>query len=404
MIEITKARINTIKNIKLIYFYPIDNFLGNESNKYIGAKIVYGNAETISIDYKDKYFGYFIKKIREVYNQEKKEGNIVLLGSLAKIILDFKTAITTENNTSKKSERQIPLFEVVNKKEEKYLDVLKEVMKFIISLYIDSENITIDEVKGYNNRYLLTYTSENMTETIPLIIYNSNNGICFRTNRIANTNYLVQGKIYEEAAEIIASFENEKIRGNIRFIPNQNKIIKEASDINGIIYYDESEQEINTEILDSCFNILNLPKPETGLKIGNTYILCQKETIEGTEEFLYSYVLYIVNLNHDMIITKIAKSEINKYQGSIIASLEETMEEYSLTRISVEDNDYILIQRKTLEDNKPSYYYMALEVEDGISFDNPLEVISSFDLVNIESQEDIKKKILERRKDNGGNE
>ena len=71
--EVREASINQIKNISLIYIYTTDSILNNDSNKYIGAKVVYDGNKTINIDYKDKHFGIFIKRILEQYNKEKEK-------------------------------------------------------------------------------------------------------------------------------------------------------------------------------------------------------------------------------------------------------------------------------------------------------------------------------------------
>ena len=85
--KLSEAQIYSIKNLDLIYIFATDSILNNETNKYIGAKVVYDNKKTLTFDYTDKYFEKYIKKILEVYNNEKDNRNIVLLGDIQ---LDYK--------------------------------------------------------------------------------------------------------------------------------------------------------------------------------------------------------------------------------------------------------------------------------------------------------------------------
>ena len=82
--DLITAQISEIKNLNLIQIYATDSIFNNNTNKYIGARVVFNNNNVLSLNYKDKHFQVFIKKILEKYKEEKDKGNIILLGELTK--------------------------------------------------------------------------------------------------------------------------------------------------------------------------------------------------------------------------------------------------------------------------------------------------------------------------------
>ena len=60
---LTNSKINTVRNINLIYVFSTNSIFNKESNKYVGIKIVYNNSVVLEADYKDPLFGDLIKRI-----------------------------------------------------------------------------------------------------------------------------------------------------------------------------------------------------------------------------------------------------------------------------------------------------------------------------------------------------
>ena len=82
--DLITAQISEIKNLNLIQIYATDSVFNDNTNKYIGARVVFNNNNVLSLNYKDKHFQIFIKKILEKYKEEKDNRNIILLGELTK--------------------------------------------------------------------------------------------------------------------------------------------------------------------------------------------------------------------------------------------------------------------------------------------------------------------------------
>ena len=72
--DIIEAKISEIKNLNLIYVFTTDNILRDKNSEYIGVKIVYDKDKVLNLDYKNKHFELFLKKILSRYNKEKDKG------------------------------------------------------------------------------------------------------------------------------------------------------------------------------------------------------------------------------------------------------------------------------------------------------------------------------------------
>ena len=62
--ELKEVQISEIKNLNLIYVFTTDSIFKKGSNKYVGARVVFeNNTRSFALDYKDKHFQKFIKRI-----------------------------------------------------------------------------------------------------------------------------------------------------------------------------------------------------------------------------------------------------------------------------------------------------------------------------------------------------
>ena len=51
--DLITAQISEIKNLNLIQIYATDSIFNNNTNKYIGARVVFNNNNVLSLNYKD---------------------------------------------------------------------------------------------------------------------------------------------------------------------------------------------------------------------------------------------------------------------------------------------------------------------------------------------------------------
>ena len=61
--NLTEVQISEVKNLNLIYIFTTDHILKGKTEKYIGAKVVFDDHRTLSLDYKSPYFEEFLKRI-----------------------------------------------------------------------------------------------------------------------------------------------------------------------------------------------------------------------------------------------------------------------------------------------------------------------------------------------------
>ena len=362
--EVREASINQIKNISLIYIYTTDSILNNDSNKYIGAKVVYDGNKTINIDYKDKHFGIFIKRILEQYNKEKEKRKIVLLGDLTKKLMDTKSFDVVEKTINSTS-MQIPLFKIENRNFLKYKSALKEIIKLILISNLKYDNVIIKDIKGYNNHYQVTYQVGNIYKTFPMIIYNDEDTLFFEINRIGNLNTDIQGKIELKSQKIEATYNDNNYSAEI--IYDSEKRITSKKIMNDLIplHYEETNEIVTDEeinIVKDYINLLDVEIPNNILKVGdNSYLLSQTTSYDKDEDTLYNVVSYLLTIDDTVSLTKTVVDGFTKYNGEVNSILGKTTQEIILKKIKVDGKEYLVEEIKTKTENTETYEYNIID-------------------------------------------
>ena len=362
--EVREARINQIKNISLIYIYTTDSILNNDSNKYIGAKVVYDNNKTINIDYKDKHFGTFIKRIIEQYQKEKDKRRIVLLGDLTKKLMEtlsFDLVEEKVNSTSK----QIPLFKVENRNLLKYKSALKEIITLVMTRNLKYDNIKVKDINGYNNHYQVTYQVGNIEKTFPMIIYNDEDTLYFEINRIDKLNTDIHGSIELKGQKLEVTYDDGEYSAKI--IYDSESCITSKSMMKDLIplHYEETNDVITDEEIKSIKSYLNLFEdeiPSNILKVGdNSYLLSQINSEEKDEDILYNVVSYLITIDEPLIATKTIVDGFIKYNGEVKSILGKTTKEIMLKKIKVDGKETFIEEIRTTTNNTESFEYNVLD-------------------------------------------
>lgn len=362
--EVREARINQIKNISLIYIYTTDSILNNDSNKYIGAKVVYDNNKTINIDYKDKHFGTFIKRIIEQYQKEKDKRKIVLLGDLTKKLMETLSFDIVEKEANSTSE-QIPLFKVDNKNLLKYKSALKEIITLVMTRNLKYDNIKVKDIKGYNNHYQVTYQVGNIEKSFPMILYNDEDTLYFEINRIEKLNTDIHGKIELKGQRLEVTYADSEYFAEI--IYDSESLITSKSIEKDLIplHYEETSDVITDEEIQSiksCLDLFGDDIPNNILKVGErSYLLSQTNSEENGDDILYNVVSYLITIDEPLIITKTVVDGFIKYKGEVSSILGKTKQEITLKKIKVEGQDTIIQEIRTTTDNNETFEYNILD-------------------------------------------
>jgi len=380
--DLIEAKIAEIKNLNLIYIFTTDSILKNNTEKYIGTKIVYNKDQTITLDYKSPYFSKFIQKILSRYNKEKNKRNIILLGDLTKkIVQDSFFTIVEE----KKDFNQVSsiLVNTKNNKVKGYGKYLEKVIKTILKSIMNYEIVSIESIDGFNYKYVVNYSIGNIKKQLFLLMFIKDNSIDFKISNIDGKNVNISGTIEDNFNNIELKWceENNNIKGIIVYDSKEKNITEKLYKNEERIIskeYEDTMLEEDEKIISFYINICNLKQLENIMKIDdNCYFLSDNEVITEKEGTVYNNISLMINiLDDEVIIKQREKSGISKYNDEIKAVLEEIINEFTLKKLNIDNNFYILIENKTSINDIISYNYKVLKLDSDKNFFEPFDISS----------------------------
>lgn len=401
--DVREAKIREIKNLNLIYFYSADSIFKGNTNKYIGAKVVYNDKDVIHIDYKDKNFGIFVKRILERYNKEKDRKEIILLGEFTrKLINESSFSILETSKRDDSIREEIPFFEVENKNLKRYESYLKEVLKMIISLNIKFDDFEITKIRGYNNHYVVTYKIRNIEYNFPIILYNNEDELNFRINRISDVNTDIKGTIKMSSGKVDVSYNDGDIKANLFYNALEDSVTKEVKNNLDVIYYDETRDVVLTEDMNKLkfyFDLLEFDMPSNIIKVNDdTFLLSEEVSNMDEEDILYKTTTYLISMKKDnTIITKNVVNGFSKYDNRVNVVLDYETEEYMLKNVSVNNKNSILQEKRLTDKSGTTYSYDIYEVEDNYTLDDKFKIEKKYKVKKMDTLSDIKSGILHER-------
>lgn len=381
--DLITAQISEIKNLNLIQIYATDSIFNNNTNKYIGARVVFNNNNVLSLNYKDKHFQIFIKKILEKYKEEKDNRNIILLGELTKkLVADPDFQVLNRKEKVGVQDKGISALNIRSINIKFYEHFIKETIKLILMIYKKYESIDIKGMSGFNNKYIINYNINGINKQIPLIILQIDGNIIFKINKINDLNIPINGIIKSENGSLNISWQNrnEEIVGNILY-DAENKIVERKVSFNGItIFHNEDKEEIeekDLEIIKFYYDLCELEIPNNILKTSSKSFLMSSEekTVYNEKDILYKNVSSQMSINVDEVHIKYRiKDSISKYDYQLNITLDEYTKEIILKKIA---NNILLMQVKLFINNESKYNYICFETE------NDIDLTKSFSPINI---------------------
>lgn len=380
--DLIQAQISEIKNLNAIYIFTTDSILKNNTEKYVGAKVVYDKDKTFSLDYKSEYFSDFIKRILTRYNKEKNKRNIVLLGDLTKKLVNDSLFDIEE-------EKQVfvqPTSILVNskknevKRQEKYL---KKVLKVIFKAIKNYDFVSIDSIDGFNHKYVVNYSIGNIKKQLHMLIFvKDEDNIDFRITNIDGDVVNINGTIEENLSIIKINWcdDVKNINGSIVY-DSKEKIIEEKlyKDMQPIVsreYFDtllDEDENIISFYLDLC----NLKILNNIMKIDDNCYFLSDENVLGEDDtsIFYKGLSCSINIYNDQVIIRYKeKNGISKYNEQIKVVLDEEINEFILKKLFVGNKFYILLEKRNTKDKNNNYNYNILELDNDIDLFNPFDV------------------------------
>lgn len=385
--DLIEAKIAEIKNLNLIYIFTTDSILKNNSEKYIGAKIVYNKDQVLTLDYKSTHFSKFIQKILSRYNKEKSKRNIILLGDLTKkLVQDSFFTIVGE----KKEFKQTSGIFVNNKKNQVklYEKYLEKTLQVILKGLYNYDYVKVKKIDGFNYKYVVTYNCPIERQLHMLIFIKEDGNLDFRISNIDKNNVNINGTIIDKFNSIEINWyeSNQNLKGNVTFNTNDKLITEKVYKENKPYYFKESEDtllEEDEEIINFYTELFGIKKLSNVMKIADcTYLLSDANVLLEKEEgiFYNNTQVQISLLEEDVIIKEKIKNGISKYNDEIKIALDEKINEFTLKQLEIDGKFYMLIQKRTKKNNSNIYSYEVLKLDGEKNIFIPFEIEDRYEI------------------------
>lgn len=394
--------INSIKNLKLLYFYNV-----YENTDTPGLKIVYDNEKVFSLDYSDEYFDDYILKVFEVYNNETQSNNIYVKEETSNTLLNLvekiknKEKIYTQNNQIiefSKFHFQIKIIE------EYIINTLKNILT---SIFFENSEIKIESFNGYKNKFCLQYKIKNddqeQENIMPIIVkHHEENKYQFETNIYKDFLIKINGKIEFTNHYVNITWKNseESIIGrnvnNIDESKSVNLIKIKSNDEERYIYLNQNHKEKKKLDINYISNLekLNITLPKNLRQItDNQYIGNHYENENNSDKFIEED--YQISTKNNLIKINFYKNIGYLRENNFKLITEKNKKQIILQLIKFENNPYIIKEITNLNSDIPKYSYEVYETNNIESFKDNLEIKNKIKINEyVETLEDIKKLIL----------
>ena len=406
--DIREVQISELKNLNLIYIFTTDSILKDKSKRYIGARVVFDDNRTLSMDYKDPHFEKLIRRIIERYNKEKDNRNIILLGNLTKSIVQDETfesigTIPTEKTVG------LSLFDTKNFELKKYESYFFDTLKNILKIAKGYETVDIDKVDGYNHKFIVYYHVGSVKLEMNVIIsFRDGDHIDFKIGYVDGMDLGIDGTIENNINSVNITWNSPvtHLSGENTYQSVAGLVEKKiVSDEQTIYHSEESDTllEEDVSLINFYLNMFGINKPKNIIKTTDyNYILGDEEVINhvDTEVFYKNNGVQISISPETTIIRYQVLNRLSKYDDRINVTLSKSLVEITLTKLVVDKVNYVLIEQKDTNDFGTTYNYIAYEVED-INFTKPFISNEELDIdTDVNSLYDIKRYIKLNRGEN----
>lgn len=408
-----KAEILQIKDLKVIFFYSLNQDYKNEnSTDLLGLNIVFGDNKTLNFDYTSPYFQDFVLKVLEVYKEEKETNNITLMNELSKNLLANLNvdSFKENNNFSHYHYQDRPILEYSNRKNE--LEVaktyMKNVIKDILPFFVaesDKEEILITGIKGYQNRFFADCCNQYFNCIVPFILKRTGKSdYLFKIAGINQSSHIINGEISIEGGIVNSSWKlcDVDLKGQEIF---KSDGLHERSifSFGDIIDFDNKVDDISTEekeLIDFYLKFLGIKEMDKGIKVDDERFLLSNKQVDD-DNVVTEVSAHLLLRNNLINVVLVNKCGLAKYDNTFILPISETFEDISIYNITIENEKYLLVQRHffTTEkmrgsydeiDNKYSYQLYKANIGDNLLDQG--EIVSEINLdKTISSLNDIKK-------------
>lgn len=412
-----EVKISQIKNLNLVYLYNVDNVVSKNNKKYLGLKVVYDdNQNYISLDYKEKEFASLVKKTISLYNQEKDNRDIILLGNLSKKMFEDKELLSVLERTSEFSNEGIGLFNTSNERIKKFKPYLSEALKYILEYKRKMDGIEIGDIKGFNKKYIVTYKVGDNPLTFPIIINIINdNEATFKIGAIEGKDVGIEGTIINKIDEVLVSFKGieDPFYGLISYNVKTSEVQKQIDIGRDTLYHSTELDTVTDEDINlvrfylALFNI-NFSGEIIKTSASN-FILGNKVRVakDSEAEVINDTAIQLFIEDESVTINYRISSVINKLAHLVTIPLDQ--ENYTITMKlkRLNQKNYIICELRSSNEFGQKYDYVAFKIDD-IDLHHPFDASIKYAFDGIKSIYDLEKRLILKETiisdENGGND
>jgi len=317
--------IYSIKDLNFVKFYDLTL---SEANKQIivpSLLISYGNGKYLNMSVKEKYFDVYVKKVIEVYKEEKENGEISA-DARSKIILENGQLTNEQKVTSFYNNKDSYDNSLIFQSDE--IKSIMDIIRYEIKSFGEFANLNMtlsDNFRGYRTNYVME-ASINGIFTYLLVQYDKVDDNHYQVSignlGGANNNFFIDISFTDDSIDIVCVYKNilfndnfninEKKASYIRRIVKDDKPIKfEAGNLEKVT--PEETNIINLDYDCEDFSWYQLPwssyfgHKETREVLSGETVISSKHTIylDINDDNFYKRDFYTKNVYSDSTASKI---------------------------------------------------------------------------------------------------
>ena len=357
-----KMKIERMKNISSIEYMDIVQDIGVEDTKiYPGFMVLFDNGSYLYLTSYDSYFDLFVKRLREVYLQEKDRivehtimgdrgiqiddftKNLLLNGEL-ECVSDFYQFYQDKEGYSKRL-----LFE------EDEVKALFPIIQYHLEMFLEKLDNSISNIQvhnGSNGHYYVTALKKKEPVLLPLEYKKDEEEYSVQIGNLLNDVLPVTINIQflNHKINVVCSVEEYQYYDYFTYSFEQEQVYRERE-----IYWKERCVSYHKENIDMVEEPSNIIKKQGNLQWypfdwgGYIGISKKKEDLLSEDRAYYIHSRDDYYFEKEMSTKKYLDSKRSNYEPIIFDSIHRTM-------IGIRDNDYLLLENYFQDPCKTGFY------------------------------------------------
>lgn len=344
-----EIEIEQIRDLSTINLVDLTDDIVSDTNNRLTLIVSYGNKQNIKYNYLDEHFPLLLRKVVELYSKSPNKKDILLIGDYTKKVLgDLENLYKQIDNN-----KEIPYvqdYPIVENSTQRFNikiieGIIKDLSKSLIFLDTDTVGYNYTGVKGFKDRYSITYQKNNKEYFIPISINKDAKNYKFKVGAIAKNVFNINGNIVFYDKSVIASWidNSSKLKGNISYsldpLKEQN-IVKFEENIVGMQKKETTFSTKDNDLIKLYSSLYDINISKLNKCSENIYI-SESENIKDNTSIIQNGYFYI---DKEVVNIKLKTKRNLKYDDHYSFFLENEDIDIILREVNIDDKKYILEQ------------------------------------------------------------